>query len=127
VNQQECSPEKNIDFYWADIFPIRTSTVLRVAIAEPSIVPVLYSGYWGQNTNMADDAVLIQVLSQAGYNGAELVRLANTPRFKHKLKQKRRASVVCQAIVFSDRTIRENGYVKAASSGLRTRRTLLRI
>lgn len=87
VNQQEGNPEKNIDFYWADIFPIRTPTVLRVAIAEPSTVPVLFRGCWEQNANMADDAILIQVLNQAGYNGTEVVTLANTPEIKRKLRE----------------------------------------
>jgi len=41
VNIQENLPDKNIDFYWADIFPIRTPTVLRVAIVDPSTVEIL--------------------------------------------------------------------------------------
>jgi 2-hydroxychromene-2-carboxylate isomerase len=41
VNTQEGRPDKNIDFHWADQFPIRTPTVLRVAIVEPKTVPLL--------------------------------------------------------------------------------------
>lgn len=87
VNAQEGSPDKNIDFYWADIFPIRTPTVLRVAIAEPSTVPLLYRACWEKNANMADDAVLVSVLNDAGYHGESLVRQANTPLVKNRLRE----------------------------------------
>lgn len=41
INVQNGSPDKDIDFYWADKFPIRTPTVLRAAIAEPNLVDPL--------------------------------------------------------------------------------------
>lgn len=41
VNEQNGRPDQPIDFYWADIFPIRTPTVLRAAIAEPALVAPL--------------------------------------------------------------------------------------
>lgn len=41
VNASEGSSDKNIAFHWADVFPIRTPMVLRVAIVEPSTVPLL--------------------------------------------------------------------------------------
>jgi hypothetical protein len=41
VNIQEGSPDNKIDFHWADIFPIRTPTVLRVALVDPTTVPLL--------------------------------------------------------------------------------------
>jgi hypothetical protein len=40
VNSQNGNVDKNIDFYWADKFPIRTPTVLRAALAEPRLVDV---------------------------------------------------------------------------------------
>lgn len=41
VNEQNGRPDKPIDFYWADVFPIRTPTVLRAAIAEPDLAAPL--------------------------------------------------------------------------------------
>jgi 2-hydroxychromene-2-carboxylate isomerase len=41
VNVQEGGKDKAIDFHWANVFPIRTPTVLRVGIVEPSAVPLL--------------------------------------------------------------------------------------
>lgn len=87
VNQQEGSPDKNVDFYWADVFPIRTPTALRVAMVEPSTVPALYRGCWEGNLDMAKDDVLVKVLNQSGYNGAELLQKANAPEVKSKLRQ----------------------------------------
>lgn len=41
VNEQAGKPDKEIEFHWADIFPIRTPTVLRAVLVEPSLVGVL--------------------------------------------------------------------------------------
>lgn len=41
VNVQDGNRDENIDFYWADQFPIRTPTVLRVALVDPTLVPLL--------------------------------------------------------------------------------------
>lgn len=41
INVQDGSPDKEIKFYWADKFPIRTPTVLRAALVAPRLVPVL--------------------------------------------------------------------------------------
>ena len=41
INFQEGRPDKNIDFHWADKFPIRTPTVLRAVLVEPRLVDVL--------------------------------------------------------------------------------------
>jgi 2-hydroxychromene-2-carboxylate isomerase len=41
VNAQEGETDKRIEFHWADEFPIRTPTVLRVAIAAPETTALL--------------------------------------------------------------------------------------
>jgi 2-hydroxychromene-2-carboxylate isomerase len=41
VNTSQGNKDKEIAFQWADVFPIRTPTVLRVAIVEPATVPLL--------------------------------------------------------------------------------------
>lgn len=41
VNEQEGKPDKPIEFYWADIFPIRTPMVLRAALVEPDLIAPL--------------------------------------------------------------------------------------
>lgn len=41
VNLQQGRGEKEVEFYWADKFPIRTPSLLRVAIVEPGVVDVL--------------------------------------------------------------------------------------
>lgn len=86
VNKQEGSPDANIDFYWADQFPIRTPTCLRCAIVDPTVVPLLYRACWIQNANVSDDAVLAEVLDKGGYNGAQLIKRANSPEAKKELR-----------------------------------------
>ncbi|XP_014551101.1 hypothetical protein COCVIDRAFT_31302 [Bipolaris victoriae FI3] len=75
-----------IKFYWADKFPIRTPTVLRVGIVEPAATKVLYSACWEQNKHVADESVLQSVLDEAGFNGADLIMRANSPTIKEKLR-----------------------------------------
>ncbi|EUC48130.1 hypothetical protein COCMIDRAFT_88128 [Bipolaris oryzae ATCC 44560] len=75
-----------IKFYWADKFPIRTPTVLRVGIVEPAATKVLYSACWEQNKDVADESVLQSVLDEAGFNGADLIARANSPATKEKLR-----------------------------------------
>lgn len=41
INHQNGRPDKNIDFSWPDVFPIRTPTVLRTVLVEPRLVDVL--------------------------------------------------------------------------------------
>lgn len=41
VNEEDGNKDKQIEFHWANVFPIRTPTVLRVAIVEPKSVPLL--------------------------------------------------------------------------------------
>ncbi|KAF3034421.1 hypothetical protein E8E12_006337 [Didymella heteroderae] len=86
VNASQGSKDKEIAFHWADVFPIRTPTVLRVAIVEPSTVPLLYSACWEQNANVSDESVLVDELDKAGYNGTDLVTRANDPAIKNKLR-----------------------------------------
>jgi hypothetical protein len=41
VNVQEGTMEKPIEFYYTDNFPIRSPTLLRCAIVDPSCIPAL--------------------------------------------------------------------------------------
>lgn len=45
VNAQTGGKDKEIEFYWADNFPIRTPSLLRVALVEPATVSVLCEFY----------------------------------------------------------------------------------
>lgn len=111
VNLQERSPDKNIDFHWADIFPIRTPTVLRVAMVEPSAAPALYRGCWEGNLDMAKEDVVIKVLDEAGFNGAELLQKSNSSKVKTQLRD---ATAEAKALglcgVPSYRVLRQNSH-----------------
>ena len=41
INVQEGRPDKNIDFHWADIFPIRTPNLLKAVLVEPKLCEAL--------------------------------------------------------------------------------------
>ncbi|KIV99761.1 uncharacterized protein PV09_08567 [Verruconis gallopava] len=86
INIQEGSPDKNIDFYWNDIFPIRTPTVLRAALAEPRLDPALFRGCWERNLDMKDDNILRKVITEAGYDADAILAKANSPDTKADLR-----------------------------------------
>ncbi|KAK5172009.1 uncharacterized protein LTR77_003646 [Saxophila tyrrhenica] len=88
VNDQEGRPDKNIDFHWADKFPIRTPNVLRAALVEPELVGPLFRGCWEQNLDMANDEVLRQAIDNAGYNGSQVLQQANEPKYKAELRSR---------------------------------------
>ena len=42
MNEQNGKQDRSVEFYWADIVPIRTPTVLRAVLVEPNLVGELY-------------------------------------------------------------------------------------
>ncbi|KAM3422083.1 hypothetical protein BST61_g2459 [Cercospora zeina] len=86
INVQEGRPDKNIDFHWADIFPIRTPTVLKAVLVEPGLCDVLYRSCWERNLNMSDDNVLKQVIQEAGYDATAILKEANSEKVKQELR-----------------------------------------
>ncbi|KAL1799484.1 hypothetical protein ACET3X_003521 [Alternaria dauci] len=77
---------RGFKFQWAEIFPIRTPTLLRVALVEPQTTNLLFEACWSRNQNVSNDTVLGTVLDQGGFNGADLVARANEPAAKAKLR-----------------------------------------
>ena len=105
VNDQEGRPDKNIDFHWADIFPIRTPTVLRAVLVKPNLVGPLCKwpsmpggltaadcrtvrGCWEKNLDMSNDDVLRQAIDDAGHNGSNVLQQANNPQYKAELRSR---------------------------------------
>jgi 2-hydroxychromene-2-carboxylate isomerase len=43
-------------------------------------------GCWEQNANVADESILTDLLNAAGYDGTRIVKLANLPEIKDKLR-----------------------------------------
>lgn len=108
VNVQSGQPDKNIDFYWADKFPIRTPTVLRAVLAEPKLEAVLCTpttccafcfcimqanalldhACWERNLDMSSDEVLAQVIDKAGHDSKRVLERANSPSVKKELRSR---------------------------------------
>ncbi|RMZ88197.1 hypothetical protein DV736_g4584, partial [Chaetothyriales sp. CBS 134916] len=86
VNEQEGKPDKTIEFYWADIFPIRTPMVLRAVLANPDLCALLYRACWEQNLDVGSEKVLAQVLDKAGYDDRAILDQANSPGVKSDLR-----------------------------------------
>ncbi|KAF2752995.1 protein disulfide [Pseudovirgaria hyperparasitica] len=86
VGAQEKEGDRQISFHWADKFPIRTPTVLRVSLVEPGTTGVLYRACWERNMDMSVDDVVRQVLTEAGFDGNALLAKSNEPKYKAELR-----------------------------------------
>ncbi len=71
--------------------PRRTVTALRAAIASDDLAratEALFAAYWLGGRDLADDAVLAEVLSSAGFDGLELVERAKSEGLKEELRRR---------------------------------------
>ncbi|KAF2107276.1 DSBA-like thioredoxin domain-containing protein [Lophiotrema nucula] len=98
INIQEGKPDKNIDFHWADVFPIRTPTALRCLLVEPRCEATLYRACWEENEDVADNKVLAAVLDKGGFNGRDLIERSSQQAVKdhlRKLTQEAKDTGIC--------------------------------
>ena len=80
---EEQAERLGVPFRWPRHFPYRSITALRVSIAEPRAIAPLYRAGWADDRNIGDDAVLREVLAEAGLDGA--VEAAQAPAVKAAL------------------------------------------
>lgn len=72
-------------------FPVNTLKIMRGACAAQSLgvfrpyVDAVYAAMWEQEHNMADDAVILEVLNAAGLDAAALLAAAQQPEIKARL------------------------------------------
>ena len=110
INSQQDGSKKAIEFRFPDVFPIRSPTLLRIAMIEPKTIPVLcrfppslntpvsktfpqltrptnlVRACWEQNIHVADAKTLASHLSASGFDGAELLQKASQQRLKDQLR-----------------------------------------
>lgn len=69
-------------------FPVNTLTIMRLAVAAqasgcgPQVIAALYAAMWEQGRNMADPVEIVDVLRQAGLDGAALLAKTQDPEVK---------------------------------------------
>lgn len=82
---QDWAAHWDVPLRWPSCFPIRTVLPLRVAILKPETTPHLYRAVWVDDRDIGDPATCANVLDQAGFDGAELVRQTQSPDVKNEL------------------------------------------
>ncbi len=103
----------NVPMTFNPHFPINTLYLMRGAIAAQSMgifdlyVDTVFEAMWHKPVNMADPAVVTQVLFDAGVDANELFRLIEEPDIKSVLKKNTEAAVErgvfgCPATFFND-------------------------
>ncbi|KAI1490633.1 protein disulfide [Biscogniauxia mediterranea] len=85
VDRQEDSSREPTGFRWPDVFPIRSPTLLRCAIADPSCISALYRACWVLNLDVSKEDVLKSVLAGAGFDAEHVLAQARTPANKEVL------------------------------------------
>eukprot|EP00160_Parvularia_atlantis_P002466 Unigene12039_Nuclearia_a/m.36624 Unigene12039_Nuclearia_a/g.36624 ORF Unigene12039_Nuclearia_a/g.36624 Unigene12039_Nuclearia_a/m.36624 type:complete len:169 (+) Unigene12039_Nuclearia_a:60-566(+) len=95
--------QPEVELNWPSKFPIRSVLPLRVAVAEPRTRHCIYTAAWVANEDVADAAVLKTVLDRAGFDGAALMRAAESDAVKKQLTANTKRAVeagVCGAPSF---------------------------
>lgn len=81
---------------WPSIFPMRTMVPLRVTLlagSPPDLIRALFAAYWADDRDISDPAVVAEVTTAAGYDGAGLVEAASTPSGKEVLRVATQAAI----------------------------------
>lgn len=78
------------DFRWNPHFPLRTVTAMRAALLVeesrlPDFIEAGMVAAWQDGLNIAENAVLAEVLDNAGFDGHGLVEAAGAPEIKARL------------------------------------------
>jgi predicted DsbA family dithiol-disulfide isomerase len=58
-----------------------------VKVGNEQVLTTIDSACWEKNENVSDESVLADVLTKGGFDGAELVKKANAPEIKAKLRE----------------------------------------
>lgn len=74
-----------VELNFPTFFPIRTVLPLRVSIVEPKVIHILYNAAWVKNQNIGEADDLKQILDEAGFNGEELIKKAQSQEVKDRL------------------------------------------
>ena len=91
---------RGVPFRFSPTFPLRTVTPLRVALLDSGTVPAIYSAAWAEGRDIGDEAVLTEVLDDAGFDGASLISATRDPTVKARLRantERARAVGACGA------------------------------
>jgi 2-hydroxychromene-2-carboxylate isomerase len=86
-----------VPFHFSSHFPMRTVTALRLALlAGERIAPLshaLFRAAWVDDRNLADDAVLTDILSAEGFDAAQMLERTRAPETKQALIDSTAAAV----------------------------------
>ncbi|KAI0480355.1 thioredoxin-like protein [Xylariaceae sp. FL0804] len=86
VDKQQGLTGRSRALHWPDVFPIRSPTLLKCAVADASCIPTLYEACWAKNLDVSDESVLTSVLEDAGYDAGQLLAEAASSRVKEILR-----------------------------------------
>jgi 2-hydroxychromene-2-carboxylate isomerase len=90
----------NVPFRFPSRFPMRTVRALRVVLAAQQETPEhageligrIFAGYWAEDRDISDGAVLAGLAMEAGFDGAALVDATDDPVIKQGLFDRTRAA-----------------------------------
>lgn len=79
-----------VPFRWPSRFPMNTVTALRLAIAAgddlPRLTHAIYRAFWADDRDIADRAVLTDIIAAAGLDPTALFARAEDPAVKARLR-----------------------------------------
>lgn len=78
---------RGAQFVFNDYFPLRSVTANRIALLKPECIDAIFKAAWADNKNITDEAILISVLSQSGFDGENLVKRSSQDEIKALLRK----------------------------------------
>lgn len=76
-----------VPFAYPSVFPVRSVLPLRVSIAEPATIPVIYRAMWAEDTDIGHGPTLRHLLEQAGFDADGLLQAAESDEVKATLRR----------------------------------------
>ena len=75
-----------VPFRFPEHFPLRTVNALRACIVEPRLTQPLYRAAWVDNRPIDDPQILADVITEAGFEPADILADAQTDPVKARLR-----------------------------------------
>ncbi|KAI8847444.1 thioredoxin-like protein [Chytridium lagenaria] len=76
-----------VELNFPSVFPIRSVLPSRVILVDPDTTETIFKAGWQRDIEIADPEKLRRVLDEAGFDGGELLRLAEGEEVKRRLRE----------------------------------------
>lgn len=85
-DMQDWAKARALNFTFNDNFPLRSVNACRAFLVEPKCGHTIFEAAWAKNLNIGDEEVLLKVLNESGFDGANILSQTKTQNIKDLLR-----------------------------------------